>query len=971
MGKDASELEKKLGLVELSPFGRVLGSPTIEHLRCIPKTSQTYDLLLQVCSNDGMALGLAAQRMITPKLCEIAVRQNGLALAFFPQKIIDGKGMKWYAEMCERAVSNNGTAIQYVPAELISKDLAIKAIMSYDSEDPDLEFPIAFIPNDLLSKELLEKSIEKSPLSIKDIPVRRISKILSRKAVLGDWHALEFIPSRFIDEELVEMALRQDPMAIQFIPREMLNASLCQECFCRNPSTLGYIPSEYVSREMCQKTIQDKLFSVTEASEKTLFEEYKTLDERPVRFGDFPEKLRNDKSILDEIVGIYIDGATPIINWNEMVVERKKRGFSPWKNFRNEEIKPLQKKTIDYLKTRAIDLAKIPQRKMVLKVGMDALLETSKSEVQLSEELSECHGLVVTKSNNLIEHDVTSEDMTSCRFHYVSDIHIEHQLKNDWLKIGSRPQSERSHFLGELIGQRVGEMVASVNQRDEFLLIGGDVACSVDLSAEFYHELYCQWNGGTIISILGNHELWDGTTPKDWENPNFVSRPVEEIVRDYRIAIGRGIAENPGRNLYVSDELRWNERCSSSVLLENDLFVVYKDRIRKVIHEEDILEAPFDELTDLLSKCTVIVLGGIGYSGFNPLHNAETALYRKAIVSFAEDRRRSERFQAVYDKISRAAGDGKVIVLSHTPMRDWSEENYNPSWIYICGHTHQNAFIKGEDGTTVFADNQIGYEPKKWTLQSFLIDRLWYDPFENYKDGIYPITSDEYAEFNKGRGIMCNGCSYPGKLLMLKRGKSYMFLLQTTQSLCILIGGQRKKLNRKNVAYYFANMAQYVEKVRELIKPYQMVMQRLSEEVKRIGGTGRIHGCIVDIGFFTHIYVNPYDGRMTPYFAWDITARKPFASVEKLLEKEEPQLLSSFHAQMQKHAIPLIGSKTDSDAMKIEEAVLPKWIYGTAMYEPSRIMKSIQYVWEQNVIRIWNDDVLYETSLNARTPRIE
>ena len=110
---------------------------------------------------------------------------------------------------------------------------------------------------------------------------------------------------------------------------------------------------------------------------------------------------------------------------------------------------------------------------------------------------------------------------------------------------------------------------------------------------------------------------------------------------------------------------------------------------------------------------------------------------------------------------------------------------------------------------------------------------------------------------------------------------------------------------------------------------------------------------------------------MTPYFAWDITARKPFASVEKLLEKEEPQLLSSFHAQMQKHAIPLIGSKTDSDAMKIEEAVLPKWIYGTAMYEPSRIMKSIQYVWEQNVIRIWNDDVLYETSLNARTPRIE
>ena len=28
------------------------------------------------------------------------------------------------------------------------------------------------------------------------------------------------------------------------------------------------------------------------------------------------------------------------------------------------------------------------------------------------------------------------------------------------------------------------------------------------------------------------------------------------------------------------------------------------------------------------------------------------------------------------------------------------------------------------------------------------------------------------------------------------------------------------------------------------------------------------------------------------------------------------------------------------------------------MYNPSRIMKSIQYIFENNVIRIWNDEIL-------------
>lgn len=40
------------------------------------------------------------------------------------------------------------------------------------------------------------------------------------------------------------------------------------------------------------------------------------------------------------------------------------------------------------------------------------------------------------------------------------------------------------------------------------------------------------------------------------------------------------------------------------------------------------------------------------------------------------------------------------------------------------------------------------------------------------------------------------------------------------------------------------------------------------------------------------------------------------------------------------------------------EITVPQAVLDTTMYEPSRIMRSIQYVFDQNVVRIWNDEVL-------------
>ncbi|MBR6329662.1 MAG: hypothetical protein IKR68_08445, partial [Lachnospiraceae bacterium] len=411
-------------------------------------------------------------------------------------------------------------------------------------------------------------------------------------------------------------------------------------------------------------------------------------------------------------------------------------------------------------------------------------------------------------------------------------------------------------------------------------------------------------------------------------------------------------------------------------LLENDVYIFFKNKKSRVVSGKIILDSSDHELKELLSKSSLIIIGGIGYSGLNPKYNAGFGLYRAAVTDIEEDKRRSILFKNIYDRVKKCAPDKKVIVLTHTPVCDWTSEQYNTNWVYVNGHTHINSIKKTRDGIVELSDNQIGYglskipnskTPKysytnpKWKLNSFTLDKCWYDPFEKYKNGIYVISSEEYKDFNIGRGIMNNGCNHDGELYMLKHNEMYMFLLKTAKSLCLLSGGQRKKIFPNDVQYFYNNLDLYSKKVKMVIKPYQDIMEQISDEVKRIGGSGTIHGCIVDISFYSHIYVNPFDGKITSYWAGNMMSRLPFDTIQQHLEEKEPQLLNGYKQECINKSIPLIEKYMTTDNHNAELAVVPQWVFGTEMYEPSRIMRAVQYVWEQNVIRIWNDNILSDT----------
>lgn len=152
-----------------------------------------------------------------------------------------------------------------------------------------------------------------------------------------------------------------------------------------------------------------------------------------------------------------------------------------------------------------------------------------------------------------------------------------------------------------------------------------------------------------------------------------------------------------------------------------------------------------------------------------------------------------------------------------------------------------------------------------------------------------------------------------------------------------------------------------MSKVYELLEPYNKAIWALSGEIRNIGGDGTVHGCIVDIDFLNHVYLNPFDGKVTPYYAENTVSRLVYEDLPALLREKLPELYPKFIAADKKGSIPLLSQfavSRENETQNMESAKVPELVMGTEMYSPSRIMRSLQYIFDNNVIRIWKDEIL-------------
>lgn len=230
-----------------------------------------------------------------------------------------------------------------------------------------------------------------------------------------------------------------------------------------------------------------------------------------------------------------------------------------------------------------------------------------------------------------------------------------------------------------------------------------------------------------------------------------------------------------------------------------------------------------------------------------------------------------------------------------------------------------------------------------------------YDCFDDYEDGIYEITREQYIDFYRGKN---NQMTFQrkdvDKLYMLKKREMYCFICTNKRwngRLYILNGGTIKGLAQNDVQYYFENMDVMAEAVKSPLNKYSEFQKAIGATVRKIGGWGTIHGCIVDIDGYNHLYVNPFDGTVTPYYAVDMIQKVAYPSIQNLLEKNCPKLFANYSLLFEK------GTEEITALTKYPRK--PIVYLGTEMYRASREIKKMQKLYT-NILSFWDDTVLCE-----------
>lgn len=497
---------------------------------------------------------------------------------------------------------------------------------------------------------------------------------------------------------------------------------------------------------------------------------------------------------------------------------------------------------------------------------------------------------------------------------YISDIHLFHKI--------SKAKCVTRNDIINVIRKIVNNIVT---ESKDILLIGGDVSAFYELFKMFVKELSIgikrENRNVTVVFVLGNHELWE-----------FPQLEFCDITQKYR----KLIVEN---NMF---------------LIQNDLLYFDKDFCANIISEEKLNNMSKSEIRSTILESRIVIFGGLGFSGYNDRYNASTGIYRKTI-SPSIDKQLAREWENLYDKVVPVLVDKNVIILTHNQLSDWSKGCLQKNFVYVSGHTHINEF--SDDGIyRVYRDNQIGYYNNPH-LKTFKINND-FDLFYDYSDGIYEISKEQYRNFYRGKNLNIN-FNRNGKIFMLKKRQYYCFLLKTSkENLCILNGGAIRSLHSSNIEHIYSNMDLVIEKVSRPYKKYYELQKKISSEIKKFGGSGRIHGCIVDIDFFNHVYLNPNDLKVTCYNAKDIVNKFVYPNVEILLKECNSQLYKNYESVLQS------CNKDEMVLVKrhdIETFVEPIPYRNTEIYNVSRNINKLHKL-NYNILNCWSEEIDYNSS---------
>lgn len=525
---------------------------------------------------------------------------------------------------------------------------------------------------------------------------------------------------------------------------------------------------------------------------------------------------------------------------------------------------------------------------------------------------------------------------------YISDLHLDYiiaaskcksidDVRDVLLRIGRRLDDSYNEYV-----------LDTISDGNAIVLIDGDITHSPEVFKMFM-EMDFRFIRKAII-ILGNHELWA-----------YPELSIEEKIKKYSELSPAPVVQN--EIILLEDKVYENNKVSQ--------YFYYNT---KRLSYEIVMGMSVDALSKEMSSARMIMLAGIGFSGCNNEFNAKNGIYR-AMLTRDQEILESKKIEALYDHFiaaTRVLKDRVLVVATHMPLENWkSNPVHEDGIIYISGHTHRNYFH--DDGVErIYADNQNGYYGRNPSFKCVYTDDS-YDPFIAYSDGIYEITKSDYILFYRAKKMNMQLNRDYFELYMLKKGGTYCFLARLAKGqLSILNGGRGSRLIGKNVEYYYEKMDKIIDRLSIPLNKYMETQKHVSEAVKAFGGTGRIHGCIVDIDFYNHIYVNPVDLTMTPYFALSTVMKWVYDSVPTMLEEHSPVLYENYQRMLESEyadaLVPFMTIQVSSIQSRVE-------YLETDIYKASREISKMQKL-SNNVLCFWNDDLLDPQDRYVKPPRI-
>ena len=440
-----------------------------------------------------------------------------------------------------------------------------------------------------------------------------------------------------------------------------------------------------------------------------------------------------------------------------------------------------------------------------------------------------------------------------------------------------------------------------------------------------------------VYSILGNHELWD------FDSYDACESAYKSLFDELNIIfLNNKICPLGQFSKPLLSDFDPNTRKYTSTPLQRDDNP--KEYDRQLFYFENIL-----------------VVGGLGFAAMNSSFNANQGIYGIA-VSRDEEFKRCAQWRKLYGKAVDMAKQNhcSLVVLCHNPISDWMFQSEECSNCFVfSGHTHRNIAYGGENNTFVFADNQVGYCGKKFSFKKAIL-HLPRNPFASDPDGIREISCEEYKEYYRyvrdtlpGTGIIERQIeSYEAKLYVLKQEGYVGFFLAAPRGVYICNGGQIRKIGSpESLDRYMENFMVVINKYITALSPLRRAQEQLAAYVKSIGGTGRIHGTIVDIDFENHIMVNTSDGTLVFYYSPMFGLVKTYPDIRTLLQAHCPELEAAYLKVGNSQLAPI------AKELSVPSPPYERVDIQNSQYALSRRINALQRLFDKHILRDWNPEL--------------